>query len=378
MALPRPRRIWRIVGLIATFLVLFSLTFTSLVMADISSWTKKVDINKLLDKNPRPKDSYANRDLNVLVIGSDHRSKPEKDETGRLVTGMRSDTTLLAHISADRTRVEVISIPRDLMVSRPTCTRENGTTVYGTRSDVQFNSIFALLGGDDDVAAATACTLKTVEEFTGVYIDEFVVVDFDGFEQMVAALGGVTVCIDKPMRDIYGNVNLQPGCHELNPQQALGFARARKGIEDGSDLSRITRQQKLIGAMMKEAQSRNYLTDLPALYSFLRAAMRSMTTSPTFGQASNLGGLALSLGNTNTANIHFYTLPIGAYPADPARVALADEADDMFAALRDDKPIPSSFPYQDLNGNKIEPAAEGSQQCGNSCGVVETPGDANR
>lgn len=344
------------------FLAIFSLSFAGLVNADISSWTKKVNLNAFLDDNRKekdlPNDSFANRDLNVLVIGSDHRAQKEYDETGRRITGMRSDTTMVAHISADRTRVEVMSIPRDLMVKRPACLRADGKTEPASSGYVQFNSIFALLGQDEDVAAATACTMKTVEQLTGIFLDEFVVVDFDGFENMVAALGGVPICLEEKMKDSKGTIDLPAGCQTLNPQQALGFARARYGVGDGSDISRIGRQQQLIGAMMKEAKSRNMLTDLPSLYAFLKAGMKSLTTSENFGNAKNLGGLALSLSKVKPSNIRFYTLPFGEYAPDRARVAVADNAEEMFDALRLDKRVPLYFPYQDMNGGLHEPSEQ--------------------
>lgn len=361
-ALTRPRRGLRILSLVVVFLAIFSLSFAGLVNADISSWTKKVNLNAFLDDNRKekdlPNDSFANRDLNVLVIGSDHRAQKEYDETGRRITGMRSDTTMVAHISADRTRVEVMSIPRDLMVKRPACLRADGKTEPASSGYVQFNSIFALLGQDEDVAAATACTMKTVEQLTGIFLDEFVVVDFDGFENMVAALGGVPICLEEKMKDSKGTIDLPAGCQTLNPQQALGFARARYGVGDGSDISRIGRQQQLIGAMMKEAKSRNMLTDLPSLYAFLKAGMKSLTTSENFGNAKNLGGLALSLSKVKPSNIRFYTLPFGEYAPDRARVAVADNAEEMFDALRLDKRVPSIFPYQDMNGGLHEPSEQ--------------------
>nr|WP_282921061.1 LCP family protein [Mobiluncus sp. Marseille-Q7826] len=363
-ALTRPRRGLRIFSLVVLFLAIFSLSFAGLVNADISSWTKKVNVNAFLEDDRRekdlPEDSFANRDLNVLVIGSDYRAQKEYDEMGRRITGMRSDTTLVAHISADRTRVEVMSIPRDLMVKRPACQRADGKTEPASQGLVQFNSVFALLGQDEDVAAATACTLKTVEQLTGIFLDEFVVVNFDGFQDMVAALGGVPICLEEKMKDSKGTIDLPAGCQTLNSQQALGFARARYGVGDGSDISRIGRQQQLIGAMMKEAKSRNMLTDLPTLYAFMKAGMRSLTTSQSFGNAQNLGGLALSLSKVKPDNIRFYTLPFGEYAPDRARVAVADNAVEMFDALRLDKPVPSIFPYQDMNGGLHEPSEQAS------------------
>lgn len=363
-ALTRPRRGLRIFSLVVLFLAIFSLSFAGLVNADISSWTKKVNVNAFLEDDRKekdlPEDSFANRDLNVLVIGSDYRAQKEYDEMGRRITGMRSDTTLVAHISADRTRVEVMSIPRDLMVKRPACQRADGKTEPASQGLVQFNSVFALLGQDEDVAAATACTLKTVEQLTGIFLDEFVVVNFDGFQDMVAALGGVPICLEEKMKDSKGTIDLPAGCQTLNSQQALGFARARYGVGDGSDISRIGRQQQLIGAMMKEAKSRNMLTDLPTLYAFMKAGMRSLTTSQSFGNAQNLGGLALSLSKVKPDNIRFYTLPFGEYAPDRARVAVADNAVEMFDALRLDKPVPSIFPYQDMNGGLHEPSEQAS------------------
>lgn len=380
-ALTRPRRGLRIFSLVVLFLAIFSLSFAGLVNADISSWTKKVNVNAFLEGNRRekdlPEDSFANRDLNVLVIGSDYRAQKEYDEMGRRITGMRSDTTLVAHISADRTRVEVMSIPRDLMVKRPACLRADGKTEPASQGLVQFNSVFALLGQDEDVAAATACTLKTVEQLTGIFLDEFVVVNFDGFQDMVAALGGVPICLEEKMKDSKGTIDLPAGCQTLNSQQALGFARARYGVGDGSDISRIGRQQQLIGAMMKEAKSRNMLTDLPTLYAFMKAGMRSLTTSQSFGNAQNLGGLALSLSKVKPDNIRFYTLPFGEYAPDRARVAVADNAVEMFDALRLDKPVPSIFPYQDMNGGLHEPSEQASSlspDSASSGGSVPTQG----
>lgn len=363
-SLPRTRHVARVFGVALVFLVVFCISLASLVLADVSSWTKKIDISALLGKNhvesTAPADTFANRDLNVLVIGSDYRSKKEYDETGQLVTGMRSDTTLVAHISADRHRIEVMSIPRDLMVDRPECTRQNGDIEPASTKKVQFNSVFALLSEDKYIGPATACTLKTVENLTGVFIDEFVVVDFDGFQNMVAALGGVHMCFDEPLRDRAAGLDLPAGCQTLDPVQALAFARARKSLGDGSDISRIGRQQQLIGAMMKDAKSRNLLTDLPALYAFLRAGMQSLTTSPTFGNATSIGGLALSLAKIKPANIRFYTLPFTDYIPDRARVAVAEDAEDLFSALRLDESIPQKFSYQDLDGNKVDPSLSAS------------------
>lgn len=357
--LPRHHRLLRILGLALLTVLLSGATASALVYRDINNASNKISISNFLgDSRPqaaatKPGDSYAGRPLNVLVIGSDFRKNPERDQNGQLITGMRSDTTMVAHISADRQDVTIVSIPRDLMVKRPSCELPGGKEIAASRGLDQFNSAFSLGGQTNDVGAAVACSLRTVEELSGLYIDEFVVVDFDGFRGMIQALGGVPICLEAAVHDSFNTVNLQPGCQTLNADQALGYARARYGVGDGSDLSRIGRQQALIGAMIKEARSRNYFTDLPSLYSFLRAGLASLTTSPEFGSVSSMGGLALSLSDINPQRIRFYTLPNEYWSQNRARVVPTADADELWQALADDAQIPAKFHYRDLSGTEV-------------------------
>lgn len=317
-----------------------------------------VDVNSLLSgSRPKttdnPDDSFEGRAINILVVGSDHRSDEEYDENGQLVTGMRSDTTMLMHISKDRSRVSIISIPRDTLVYRPECKLSNGDVIPATSYKVMFNDAFSVAGADNDVAAAAACTLRTLEDLTDVYLEEFVVVDFDGFKNMIAALGGVKMCLKEPVKDYYGVVDLPAGCQTLGPDEALGYARARhlEGT-DGSDLSRIGRQQELMGAIFKESMSKNILTDMPTLYSFLKASLGSLTTSPDLGSVTAMGGLAYSISGIDPQQIRFYTMPNEFAPEDPNRVIPTEAAEKIWKALRYDDPIPKSIPYTDLSGKR--------------------------
>ena len=186
-------------------------------------------------KHSNPDDPNAGKALNVLVMGSDSRGDGEDVDDG--VDGMRSDTTIVVHISADRSRVELVSIPRDSKVAIPACTVTGGGTTE-PRTSI-FNSAFAIgWTAGQDVASAAACTISTVESLTGVYIDHYTVVDFGGFRDMVDALGGVSMCIpndiDAPKA---GNLKLTAGYQRLDGKTALKYARARtgKGLGDGSD-----------------------------------------------------------------------------------------------------------------------------------------------
>ncbi len=128
-----------------------------------------------------PPDPQAGKPINMLLIGSDQRNGQNGVIGGtKGVGGMRSDTTIVVHVSADRSRAELVSIPRDSLVAIPSCTMTNGRKSWAQRS-AMFNTAFATgwdMGGD--MASAAGCTIKTVQALTGLTIDHFVVVDFAG------------------------------------------------------------------------------------------------------------------------------------------------------------------------------------------------------
>lgn len=281
-----------------------------------------------------PEDPQAGRAVNILVMGSDVRDG-ENAAFGSDIEGMRSDTTLLVHVSADRTRADIVSIPRDLLVDIPACALPDGSESRPQRS-AMFNSAFALGGQGGQVEYAAACTIRTVEEMTGLFIDDFVVVDFTGFIQMVDALGGVPMCIPEDMYSEQAELDLQAGFQTLSGRDALAYARARKNVGDGSDISRITRQQLLMAAMVRQVLSKNLLTDLPALYGFLDAATRSITAGPEIGQIPNMVGLANSLRSVPAGGVSMATVP---FDWAGARVAPNADSAALWAAIAADQPI---------------------------------------
>lgn len=288
-----------------------------------------------------PVDESAGRALNILVMGSDVRSGENLAIGGAPdVQGMRSDTTLVVHIAADRSRADIISIPRDLLVDIPACALPDGSTSR-VQSDAMFNSAFATGGEGGQVEYAAACTINTVEQMTGVYIDDFVVVDFAGFTRMVDALGGIAMCIPEPVSDRYAGLDLEAGYQVLDGTDALSYARARKNVGDGSDISRIGRQQLLLGAMVRQVLSKNLLTDLPALYAFLDAATESLTAGPTIGQIPNMVGLANSLRSVPAGGVSFVTVP---FDYAGARVKPNADSATLWAAIAADQPIAPAAP----------------------------------
>ncbi|ROS31234.1 LCP family protein [Cellulomonas sp. PhB150] len=338
------RRVLRGTAIAATALLAFGVGSAAATYARINGNVNQADIGSLVEDDPRPTkaanpdDPNAGKDVNILLLGSDQRDG-ENADIGGSFGGMRSDTTIVLHISADRSRVEAISIPRDSMVDVPSCTLSDGkkTNAYFG----MFNSAFAT-GWDQggDIASAVGCTWKTVEKNTGVHIDHSVVVDFAGFEKMVDALGGVPICIPNEMISKKAKLHLQPGNQTLNGTEALGFARARTGtgVGDGSDTNRIGRQQQLIAAMVQAILHKNVLTDVGDLLGLLGAATSSVTTDKGLS-LTDMAGLAYTMRDIRGGNITFMTIPWGAYPADHNRVQWTAEAATVWDRLAKDKPL---------------------------------------
>ena len=285
---------------------------------------------------PDPSDTKAGSPVNILVLGSDQRDGVNA-EIGGAEEGMRSDTTILVHVSADRSRIEMVSIPRDSLVDIPACQLTNGRTTKPQRN-AMINAAFAI-GYDNggDLTSAVACTVSTVQENTRIPIDEVVVVDFAGFQSMIDAIGGVQMCIAQDVKDKYTGLDLTAGLHKLDGVQALQYARARHGTTfDGSDTARAGRQQQLIANVANEVLSKNLLTDAGQLMQFLSAATSSVKTDLS---VSDLTGLAFSVRGIDRDSITLMTIPWAPARSDRNRVEWTAEADAIWANIAADVPM---------------------------------------
>ena len=262
-------------------------------------------------------DSFDGRAVNILVVGTDSRSGAsgelgagDEDE----VPGLRNDSTMVIHVSADRSRVQIVSIPRDTLVDIPACKHRDGTVSEPTSDDMFNNAmVYGADGGDapEDVGPGIACVKSTVEKLSGMTIDAFMVVDFAGFVRMIDALGGVWFNIPERIDDDSAQLYIDAGCWKLSGTHALAYMRSRKAQGDGSDISRIGRQQQLISAMLRELQAKDYVTDSGALLTFLQAAIQAVNVSPNLGDASADASLLINvLQKVDRSNIQFVTMPV--------------------------------------------------------------------
>ena len=290
----------------ATLVLALSLTGVAIEVASsrLEGNITAVDISDTTGREHAPVrllDGNGNyQPLNILLMGSDSRegqtSKKYGDPT--IYTGERSDTTILLHLSADRSFATAVSIPRDTWVTLPQCERD-GSPVGAF--EAKFNTAFEIGG--------PGCTVKLVEQMSGLTIDNFAVIDFEGFKNVVNALGGVEVCLTEPASDPASDLNLPAGTSLVDGEQALSFVRARKTLSDGSDISRIKRQQAFLSSMIREASSTGLLLNPVRLYSTLDAATSGLTTDPGLAEIDVLRDLAISMRGMAPGDIAFLTMP---------------------------------------------------------------------
>lgn len=353
---PRHSSAYRISHVARTVLV--SVLLAVLVFAGTAAAAVWVDLNNTIEKRsftlpaqaegdeaeePQLVDPNAGQAIDLLILGQDTRDGGNAAVSGGSEedAGLHNaDTTIVAQIAADRSYINLVSIPRDSMVDVPSCSTTNGT--IPAQYYVQFNSIFAnayAYGGD--LASAAGCTMNAVNSLTGLDIHEAVVVDFQGLSSMIDALGGVDICIPFDTQDTYTGLDLKQGMQHLDGTQATQYARMRHGTgTDGSDVMRTTRQQYLIKTLISEALSKNLLTNSTQLYQLARAALSSLNISDGLADATVLAGLAMSLKDLNTSHLYAQTVPIVADPMNPtARVVWADSADSVWEKLRTHQPL---------------------------------------
>lgn len=293
---------------------------------------KGVDINKALGED-RP-EKLPTSGQNLLVLGSDSRAGTENKELGGggSVSGARSDTALVVHIPEGRSKAVAVSIPRDTLVTRPECVKDDGTTVPAKEREM-FNAVYSLVG--------PACVVKTVEKMSGVRIDHYLEINFAGFKDLVDAIGGVTVDVPQDINDKASGLNLTAGPQKLDGTESLAYVRTRHGIGDGSDLGRIGLQQQFLIALLSEVKSQDLLGSPTNSYKIAKSATKSLTTDSGLASLTSLAEFGRSMNGVDPASMETIMLPVAYDKTDPNRVVAAEpQAGQLWKAIREDTQIP--------------------------------------
>ncbi|MET9580781.1 LCP family protein [Streptomyces sp. DT199] len=294
---------------------------------------KSVDIDQALGTD-RPKKA-DNGSENILVLGSDTRAGGNKKLGGGTDDGSaRSDTAMIVHVYKGHKKASVVSIPRDTLIDRPSCTDTKGDEHPAARG-AMFNSAYSTGGA--------ACAVKTVESITDLRMDHYLEVDFAGFQKLIDDLGGVEITTTKSIDDPDSHLKLKAGTHTLDGRQALGLVRTRHGVGDGSDLGRIQLQQAFIKALVNQIKDVGVFSNPKKLLDLAETATKTVTADSDLGSVNKLASFANGLKGISPSNMHMITMPVAYDPADPNRVLLQKKkADQIWKALENDRPIPKS------------------------------------
>jgi len=332
----RRRTVLRVVLASALVLALVTGVATYLFVRHLDGNIETGSLDELGPGRPERQYTGNGKPLNILLMGDDSR-----DGEGNRIDGEEgaggSDTTILVHLSADRSRAYAVSIPRDSIVDRPAC--NDGETPAET--DVMWNEAFAL--GDE------FCTADQFEQTTDILLDHYVVVDFNGFGQMVDAVDGVPVCVPEDIVDRPRQIFVPKGDPSvLSGDQALDYFRARYvgDHEEQNDISRIRRQQEFIGALVRRVKSAGTLARPDKVVSFLNAATRSLRTDEQLGSVTRIARIALQLQDIGLDKVEFVTLPTEYYPSDSdlrGKVFWTPDADRIWDLLNHDEVLPAGL-----------------------------------
>jgi LCP family protein required for cell wall assembly len=316
---------------------------------------------------PDPLDPFGGRAVNILITAIDSREGENRDAVGDSMDTLSNDVNMIAHISADRERVDVMAIPRDTMVAMPACTRADGSQTDASNRE-QINTAFALGSSSNaqNKSEGAACVFKTIESVTTIPLDSVILVDFAGFASVVDALGGVDVCTPEGLTSKKAHLSLEPGSHHLDGLTALQYARTRdprtfdgRSLSDGSDIQRISHQQQLIATVINEVLASGNLKSINKLNTTASAITKSLYVGSELGSVVGMAGLAYSLRDIKLENISLFTVPWAPDSIDANRVKLASwgtdsrfgglNAAEIFELIATDQQIPGTVPYKLAN-----------------------------
>ncbi|WP_420833900.1 LCP family protein [Streptomyces antarcticus] len=316
--------------------------------------------NKLGGSKPN---AFGQTPLNILLIGSDARDDAANQALGGATDTFDgpplADVQMLLHLSADRSNMSVVSMPRDTILMMPKCTEPGGKVHEASKGLVQTNESLSRGG--------PGCTVAAWTELTKIPIDHFMMIDFKGVVSMADAIGGVPVCVEQNVhsltRDGKGSgLKLPKGESVIQGQQALQWLRTRYGFEDGTDIGRTHAQHQYMNSMAREFRKNAKLTNPVKLNSLAQAAIEAMVVDTGLNKIDKLFDLSMELKKVPPGRITMTTMPwvYSTRSGMDGRVEpKSGEAEDLFRMVREDIALDGKG-----SGTPADPAASLSAATG--------------
>ncbi|MFD8760216.1 LCP family protein [Streptomyces mirabilis] len=338
----RRRRILRWSASVLALLILGTAGAGYLYYQHLNNNIKKDDLN-LGDEKDRAAKSKANAagqtPLNILLIGSDARDTKENQSLGGAKDTFGgtplADVQMLLHLSADRSNMSVISMPRDTLLKMPKCTDPDTKKVYPATVGLVMTNISLGRGGP-------GCTVATWEKLTKIHIDHFMKIDFSGVVSMADAIGGVPVCVDANIysKDSQGHgsgLKLKKGTTPVKGTQALAWLRTRYGFEDNTDIGRTKAQHQYMNSMVRQLRENATISNPGKLRSLAETATKALTVDKGLGSVLKLYDLGNELKKVEPKRITMTTMPWQWAVSDSNRVEPKPvEAEQLFRLVRED------------------------------------------
>ncbi|RFU87916.1 LytR family transcriptional regulator [Streptomyces triticagri] len=360
-----PRRKRRIFRWIAGSLTVLVLAAAGLGYFYYEYLNNRIDTEQLPDDNRAPEatpNAAGQTPLNILVIGSDARDTEANQKLGGAKETFGgtplADVQMLVHLSADRSNMSVISMPRDTLVEVPQCRDEKNDKTYPASNGRMMTNETLGRGG-------AACTVLTWEKLTGIRINHFMMVDFAGVVSMADAIGGVPVCVDANIhsRDSQGHgsgLRLEKGTTNIKGEQALQWLRTRYGFEDGSDIGRAKAQHMYMNSMVRELRENATLSNPGRLRSLAEEATDALTVDTGLDSVAKLYDLSKELRKVPPKHITMTTMP---YEYQGARVVpKPDDAEQLFRLVREDIALDGDGGKKGGKGAGKKDSPEGEQE----------------
>ncbi|MFF2852915.1 LCP family protein [Streptomyces sp. NPDC058001] len=333
----RKRRALRWTAMVVSVLILGTAAAGYLYYRHLNGNIKKDDLNLGEHKAPEPTPNAAGQTpLNILLIGSDSRNSAENLKLGGHKESVGApplaDVQMLLHLSADRSNMSVISMPRDTLVDIPKCVDKKDGKVYPASTIATMTNATLGRGG-------AGCTVATWEKLTNIHINHFMMVDFAGVVDMADAIGGVPVCVDA---NVYSHttdgkgsgLKLKEGTTPIKGEQALQWLRTRYGFGDGSDIGRATAQHQYMNSMVRELRKNATISNPGKLRALAETATKALTVDNGLDTVMKLYDLGNELKKVPPDRITMTTMPFNYLGARV--VPKPGDAEQLFRLVRED------------------------------------------
>ncbi|GAA1173490.1 LCP family protein required for cell wall assembly [Kitasatospora gansuensis] len=286
---------------------------------------------------PGQADANGRVAMNILIIGTDSRKGLGGGYGDRQNIGLgNNDVNIVLHVYPDKRAAVALDLPRDSLIDIPKCTSKDGK-VSPAVTHVPLNDAMSRGG--------PGCVQDTVQALTGLKIDSWVLVNFQGVKDLTDAVGGVDVNLCSPVDDSGSHLDIPAGPVKLTGEQGLQFVRTRHAVGDGTAIGRFSMQRAYLSSLLRKLTDKGTLLDPTKAFPVIEAATKSLTVSENIAGTTKLVSLATDLKNVKPSEVEFVQPPTAFTHDDPnpnykeKNKLVNPGARDLFTLIRLDKPL---------------------------------------